>query len=60
VDPVSAGSAHEAIELAFWESIDGSDDPHLFAAYLEKYPEGAFAVIARARLEVLGDAGASR
>ena len=32
---------------------DDSDDPHLFAAYLEKYPGGAFAVIAQARLEAL-------
>jgi adenylate cyclase len=40
-----------AVELAFWESIQGADDLILFAAYLEKYPDGEFAVIARSRLK---------
>ena len=40
-----------AVELAFWESIQGADDPILFAAYLEKYPDGEFAVIARSRVK---------
>jgi class 3 adenylate cyclase len=50
-----ASSADEPVEvsqaeLAFWESIQDGADPELFSAYLEKYPEGEFAVIARARL----------
>jgi hypothetical protein len=32
-------SNDEAIELAFWESIDDRNDPRLFAAYLEKTPK---------------------
>jgi adenylate cyclase len=43
----------EAIELAFWESIVSTEDPELFAAYLDKYHDGQFAVIAQTRLEVL-------
>jgi len=43
----------EAVELAFWESVHDTEDPRLLAAYLGKYPDGEFAVIARARLEVL-------
>ncbi len=43
----------EAVELAFWESIYDTEDPLLFTAYLEKYPDGEFAVIARARLKSL-------
>ncbi len=43
-------AASRAVELAFWESIQGPDDPTLFAAYLDKYPDGEFVVIARARL----------
>jgi hypothetical protein len=43
----------EAVELAFWESVHDTEDPRLLAAYLEKYPNGEFAVIAHARLEVL-------
>jgi adenylate cyclase len=50
-----AAAPVEAVELAFWESIYDTEDPLLFAAYLEKYPHGEFAVIARARLEILGD-----
>jgi hypothetical protein len=48
--PSAEATAGEAIELAFWEAIEDAGDPHLFAAYLEKYPDGEFAVIARARL----------
>ena len=40
-----------AVELAFWEAIQDMSDLTLFAAYLERYPDGDFAVIARARLE---------
>jgi adenylate cyclase len=47
---VPAASVSDAVELAFWESIADADDPELFAAYLEKYPNGEFAVIARVRL----------
>ncbi|MGA8402653.1 MAG: adenylate/guanylate cyclase domain-containing protein [Stellaceae bacterium] len=40
----------DAIELAFWESIADANDPALFQAYLDKYPEGEFVVIAKARI----------
>jgi adenylate cyclase len=51
-----AGAAPgEAVELAFWESVHDTEDPRLLAAYLEKYPDGEFAVIAHARLEVLSN-----
>jgi len=43
VDPV-------AIELAFWESIKESEKTSDFEAYLQRYPEGTFAVLARSRL----------
>ena len=52
-DRTSASSpapVSDAVELAFWESIAESDDPKLFEAYLQKYPLGEFAVIAKARL----------
>jgi hypothetical protein len=39
-----------AIELAFWQSVSEGDDPSLYEAYLEKYPEGEFASLARLRL----------
>jgi adenylate cyclase len=52
-EPPTAAPPGKAIELAFWESIHETEDPNLFAAYLGKYPEGEFAVIAQARLEAL-------
>ena len=39
-----------AIELSFWDTIKTSSNPDDFKAYLEKYPEGQFAVLARNRL----------
>jgi hypothetical protein len=46
--PSSPEHIVDAIELAFWEGVCEAEDPELLAAYLEKYPEGQFAVIAEA------------
>ena len=37
-------------EMVFWESIRASTDPADFRAYLEQYPQGRFAALARNRL----------
>lgn len=39
------------IELAFWDSIKSSTNAADFSAYLERYPQGAFAPIARNRVQ---------
>lgn len=39
-----------AIELSFWDTIKSSTNPEDFKAYLEKYPDGQFAVLARNRV----------
>lgn len=44
VDPV-------AIELSFWDSIKNSTNPDDFKAYLDKYPDGQFAALARNRAQ---------
>lgn len=50
----SAGSdAKDTIEAAFWMSIKDESDPSDFEAYLERYPDGHFAVLARRRLAAL-------
>jgi len=54
-EPVSP--VGDAIELAFWESVVDTNDPALFEAYLEKYPNGEFAVIAKARIATLAHPG---
>lgn len=41
------------IELTFWDSVKGSSDAAMFRAYLEKYPNGEFAPLARARVASL-------
>lgn len=42
-----------AIELAFWESVQDSDNPAMIRAYLEKYPNGEFRALADIRLKEL-------
>lgn len=40
-------------EMVFWESVRNSADPADLRAYLEQYPNGKFAVLARNRLAAL-------
>jgi hypothetical protein len=40
----------ERAELLFWESVRDSDNPSDLEAYLDRYPDGTFAVLARNRL----------
>jgi hypothetical protein len=42
------------MEMVFWESVRNSNDPADFRAYLEQYPNGKFAALARNRLAALG------
>ncbi|HEY7748628.1 MAG TPA: adenylate/guanylate cyclase domain-containing protein [Aestuariivirgaceae bacterium] len=48
MDPVSV-----SIELEFWNSVKDSEDPAMFRAYLEKYPEGEFRSLAEIQLSKL-------
>lgn len=40
-------------ELTFWQSVDDSNDPAMYEAYLAKYPDGTFAPLARAKIAML-------
>jgi len=40
-------------ELVFWQSVMGSDDPGDYRAYLERFPDGLYAPLARNRLTEL-------
>jgi formylglycine-generating enzyme required for sulfatase activity len=42
-----------AVELTFWETIKNSRNSDDYRAYLEKYPRGTFADLARIRLRTL-------
>ena len=52
-DPATSGAEFVAVELAFWDSVKDSENPAMYEAYLEKYPEGAFAELAKTRLDEL-------
>lgn len=43
----------DPVELLFWDSIQETDSPVLYRSYLERYPDGIFASIARERLREL-------
>ena len=46
-----------SVELAFWDSIKGSDSKAMFEAYLEKFPEGEFRPLAEIRIAELAPSG---
>lgn len=41
-------------EIAFWETVRDSKNPAELQAYIDQYPNGRFAVLAKARLAALG------
>jgi uncharacterized caspase-like protein len=47
--PVSR-EAGGATEIAFWDSVKSSTNPEDYRAYLKRYPDGAFAELAKNRL----------
>jgi formylglycine-generating enzyme required for sulfatase activity len=48
----NSGNA-SSTEIAFWSSIKDSTDPEDFRAYLNQYPNGKFAALAKNRLKTL-------
>ncbi len=56
-EPAAAMPVDTAVELAFWDSVGDSDNPAMYEAYLQKYPDGEFVLLARARLEELAKEG---
>lgn len=40
----------DAAEVAFWQSVQASDDDREYRLYLDRFPDGTFAEIARSRL----------
>ena len=43
----------DAVELAYWDTVRVSDNSEMFRTYLQRYPEGAFAPLAKVRLDEL-------
>jgi adenylate cyclase len=53
-ETAAADQEVSAVELAFWDTVKDSSNPEMYSAYLERYPEGAFAALAKVRLEEVG------
>jgi hypothetical protein len=53
VESSSPGANGGQAEITFWNSIKDSNSADDYRAYLEKYPDGEFAVLARRRLAPL-------
>ncbi|MBI3452468.1 MAG: caspase family protein [Rhodospirillales bacterium] len=43
----------QTVELAFWDSVKGSNNQVELQAYIDKYPNGTFVALARSRLAAL-------
>jgi len=48
-----------AIELAYWDGVKESRDAEAFKAYLDQYPDGRFAALARVRVRELSSGQAA-
>jgi hypothetical protein len=57
--PAAAGSGDTQLEVAFWNSIQNSKQPDDYQEYLNRFPDGTFAGLAKNRLAAL-DPGAAR
>jgi hypothetical protein len=49
-DSVASDLSQEAIELEFWQSVQASGNVEEYSVYLDRYPDGIFAPLARERL----------
>ena len=49
--PRATGPSRAAFELEFWNAIKGSSEPADYQAYLDAYPDGHFASLARRRAQ---------
>ena len=53
VAPPSQATEGQTAEIAFWQTIVTSTDPADFEAYLEQFPKGTFALLAKRRIIAL-------
>lgn len=62
--PASGGEAAltngvgSQFEMTFWQSVQSSNDPTMFEAYLAQYPNGTFHLLAKAKVAALARAAA--
>jgi hypothetical protein len=56
----NAGSGQRREDVVFWESIEDSHNPHVYRAYLDQFPTGVFAALAKLRIDQLESAIVAR
>lgn len=54
IAPAPSSPSRADLDVTFWNSIKDSDNPADYRAYLTTFPEGAFASLAKVRLEEAG------
>jgi class 3 adenylate cyclase len=54
-DTIAPSVEERGVEIEFWDSIKNSTRADEYKAYLERYPEGNFAALARLRLESIAN-----
>jgi len=47
----------EKMEVEFWESVESSPSREMYSAYLDEYPNGHYAVLARLKLKQMSASG---
>ena len=50
IQAINAANPQVDLDALFWESVKNSKNPKDFSAYLQKFPQGVFAEVARNRL----------
>jgi hypothetical protein len=50
-----AGPSEAEKEMMYWDSVKNSDDPVVLNAYLDRYPNGTFAAVARAKMRAAAE-----
>ncbi|MEI2296810.1 caspase family protein [Ensifer sp. MJa1] len=58
--PATDESGAQAAELAYWDTIKDAADRGLFDAYLQQYPQGIFASLAKAKIEIIERASVAK
>ena len=55
LEDTSPATADNTVEVAFWASVSASDSLAMREAYLEKYPDGEFASLAKIWIDEFND-----
>ena len=57
IPPIVERGPSETAEIAFWESIKDSGNRAAYQAYLDQFPAGVFAALARIEIDAIDNAG---